>query len=126
SAEKTETSPIVEVLKPVAKRSEKNRRKERWPKDPALEQEVIEPAEVRDNHRALDGRPLLLAGASNSDMNSPCLVFRKTVNLVSNICQSAIYPYLTGRRGRGRRLCLSDSWDGRTFSDVFLVGFDPV
>ena len=64
SAEKTEASPIVEVLKPVAKRSEKNRRKERWPKDSALEQEVIEPAEVRDNHRALEGRPLLLAGAS--------------------------------------------------------------
>jgi transposase len=42
----------VEGLKPVAKRSDKNQRRERWPKDLAVEQEVIEPAEVRDNPEA--------------------------------------------------------------------------
>ena len=52
SAEKAEASPIVEGLKPVAKRSDKNQRRERWPKDLAVEQEVIEPVEVRDNPEA--------------------------------------------------------------------------
>lgn len=52
SAEKAEATPSVESLKPVAKRSEKNQRRERWPKDLAVEQEVIEPAEVRDNPEA--------------------------------------------------------------------------
>src|SRR5271170_3789754 len=45
SAEKAEASPNVGALKPVAKRSNKNQRRERWPKDLAVEQEVIEPAE---------------------------------------------------------------------------------
>src|SRR3984893_908052 len=52
SAEKAEASPSVEGLKPVAKRSDKNQRRERWPKDLAVEQEVIEPAEVRENPEA--------------------------------------------------------------------------
>ena len=52
SAEKAEASPSVESLKPVAKRSDKNQRRERWPKDLAVEQEVIEPAEVRENPEA--------------------------------------------------------------------------
>src|SRR5271166_1369381 len=41
SAEKAEASPNVAALKPVAKRSDKNQRRERWPKDLAIEQEVI-------------------------------------------------------------------------------------
>ena len=52
SAEKAEASPSVESLKPVAKRSEKNQRRERWPKDLAVQQEVIEPEEVRENPEA--------------------------------------------------------------------------
>jgi transposase len=52
SAEKAEASPIVEGLKPVAKRSDKNQRRERWPKDLAVEQEIIEPTEVRENPEA--------------------------------------------------------------------------
>jgi transposase len=52
SAEKAEASPSVEGLKPVAKRTDKNQRRERWPKDLAVEQEVIEPAEVRENPEA--------------------------------------------------------------------------
>ena len=52
SAEKAEASPNVGALKPVAKRSDKNQRRERWPKDLAVEQEVIEPAEVRENPAA--------------------------------------------------------------------------
>jgi transposase len=52
SAEKAEASPIVEVVKPVAKRSEKSQRRERWPKELPVEQEVIEPGEVRDNPQA--------------------------------------------------------------------------
>ena len=52
SAEKAEASPSVESLKPVARGSNKNQRRERWPKDLAVEQEVIEPAEVRENPEA--------------------------------------------------------------------------
>jgi transposase len=52
SAEKAEASPSVKILKSVPKRSDKNQRRERWPKDLAVEQEVIEPAEVRDNPEA--------------------------------------------------------------------------
>jgi hypothetical protein len=52
SAEKAEASPSVEAFKPAAKRSDKNQRKERWPKDLAIEQEIIEPAEVRKNPEA--------------------------------------------------------------------------
>jgi uncharacterized protein with PIN domain len=52
SAEKAEAAPIVKVLKPVAKRPDNSRRRERWPKELALEQEVIEPEEVRDNPEA--------------------------------------------------------------------------
>ena len=52
SAEKAEASPIVEGLKPVAKRSDKTQRRERWPKDLAVEQEIIEPTEVRENPEA--------------------------------------------------------------------------
>src|SRR5271165_3928197 len=44
--------PSVKGLKPVAKRSNKHQRRERWPKDLAVEQEVIEPAEVRENPEA--------------------------------------------------------------------------
>jgi transposase len=52
SAEKAEASPIVEILKPVAKRLDKKERKERWPQDLAVEQEVIEPEEVKENRAA--------------------------------------------------------------------------
>ena len=52
SAEKAEAPSIVEILKPVANRPDKNRRRERWPQELAVEQEVIEPEEVRDNPEA--------------------------------------------------------------------------
>ena len=52
SAEKAEASPNLGTSKPVAKRAEKNQRRERWPKDLAVQQEVIEPAEVRENPEA--------------------------------------------------------------------------
>ena len=49
SAEKAEAAPIVEVLKSVTKRPDNHQRRERWPKELAVEQEVIEPEEVRAN-----------------------------------------------------------------------------
>jgi transposase len=52
SAEKAEASPIVESSKSAAKRAERNQRRERWPKDLAVEQEIIEPTEVRENPEA--------------------------------------------------------------------------
>ena len=52
SAEKAEASPIVESAKSAAKRAEKKQRQERWPKDLAVEQEIIEPTEVRENPEA--------------------------------------------------------------------------
>jgi transposase len=52
SAEKAEATPNVEALKPVARASAKKQRRERWPKDLSVEQEVIEPAEVKDNPEA--------------------------------------------------------------------------
>ena len=52
SAEKAEASPIVEVLRPVTKRPDKQQRRERWPKELAVEQEVIEPEAVRANPEA--------------------------------------------------------------------------
>jgi transposase len=52
SAEKAEASPSVESSKSAAKRAEKNQRRERWPKDLAVEQEIIEPTEVRENPEA--------------------------------------------------------------------------
>ena len=52
SAEKAEATPILEALKPVARASAKKQRRERWPEDLPIEQEVIEPAEVRDNPEA--------------------------------------------------------------------------
>jgi transposase len=52
SAEKAEASPIVESSKSAAKRAEKKQRRERWPKDLAVEQEIIEPTEVRENPAA--------------------------------------------------------------------------
>jgi transposase len=52
SAEKAEAAPIVEVLKSVVKGSDHHQRRERWPKELALEQEVIEPEEVKANPQA--------------------------------------------------------------------------
>ena len=52
SAEKAEATPSVEAFKPIAKRSSKKQRRERWPKDLPVEQEVVEPAEVRANPEA--------------------------------------------------------------------------
>ena len=52
SAEKAEASPIVESAKSAAKRAEKKQPRERWPKDLAVEQEIIEPTEVRENPEA--------------------------------------------------------------------------
>ena len=43
SAEKAEATPSIEVFKPVAKRPSKKQRRERWPKDLAVEQEVTSP-----------------------------------------------------------------------------------
>src|SRR5260370_5751121 len=51
-AEKAEATPNLEALKPLARASAKKQRRERWPKDLPVEQEVIEPAEVRDNPEA--------------------------------------------------------------------------
>jgi transposase len=52
SAEKAEASPIVESSKPAVRRAEKNQRREHWPQELAVEQEVIEPEEVKDNPEA--------------------------------------------------------------------------
>jgi transposase len=52
SAEKAEATPNVEILKPVARASAKKQRRERWPQELAVEQEVVEPAEVRENPEA--------------------------------------------------------------------------
>ena len=52
SAEKAEASPILETLKPAAKRAEKKQRRERWSEELAVEQEVIGPQEVKDNPEA--------------------------------------------------------------------------
>src|SRR6266478_3951566 len=52
SAEKAEATPNVAALKPLARASAKKQRRERWPKDLAVEQEVVEPAEVKDNPEA--------------------------------------------------------------------------
>src|ERR1700748_2971828 len=49
---KAEATPSGEAFKPLAKRSDKKQRRERWPKDLTVEQEVIEPAEVRANPAA--------------------------------------------------------------------------
>ena len=50
SAEKAEATPNVEALKPVARAFAKKQRRVRWPKDLAIEQEVVEPAEVSLGH----------------------------------------------------------------------------
>jgi len=52
SAEKAEAGPIVEVLKPVVKRADKAQRRERLPENLAVEREIIDPQEVRDNPKA--------------------------------------------------------------------------
>ena len=52
SAEKAEASPLVEALRPVVKRPDKKQRRERWPEDLAVEQEVIEPEEVKEDRDA--------------------------------------------------------------------------
>jgi transposase len=52
SAEKAEATPSDDASKPITKRSNKKQRRERWSKDLAVEQEVIEPAEVRANPEA--------------------------------------------------------------------------
>ena len=52
STEKVEASPIVENLKPVAKHASNNQRRERWPEELEVEQEVIEPQEVKENPEA--------------------------------------------------------------------------
>jgi transposase len=52
SAEKAEATSNVEALKPVARASAKKQRRERWPEDLAVEQEVIEPTEVRESPAA--------------------------------------------------------------------------
>ena len=49
STEKVEASPIVENLKPASKRVGHNQRRERWPEELEVEQEVIEPEEVKEN-----------------------------------------------------------------------------
>ena len=52
SAEKAEAAPIVEILKPLGKSPDKHQRRERWPQELAVEQEVIEPEEVRADPQA--------------------------------------------------------------------------
>lgn len=52
SAEKAEATPIVAVVQAAAKRADKPPRRERWPQELVVEQEVIEPEEVRANPEA--------------------------------------------------------------------------
>ena len=52
SAEKAEATPIVENLQPATKCANNHPRRERWPEDLEVEQEVIEPGEVRENPEA--------------------------------------------------------------------------
>jgi transposase len=52
STEKVEASPIVENLKPPAKHAGNNQHRERWPEELEIEQEVIEPEEVKENPEA--------------------------------------------------------------------------
>jgi transposase len=52
SAEKAEATPTLEAPKAGVKAREKKTQGERWPKELAVEQEVIEPEEVRDNPEA--------------------------------------------------------------------------
>jgi transposase len=52
SAEKAEATPTPEASKAVVKAREKKSKRERWPKELAVEQEVIEPEEVRANPEA--------------------------------------------------------------------------
>ena len=52
SAEKSEDTPKIEALKPVARASAEKQRRGRWPKNLAVQREVIEPAEVRANPEA--------------------------------------------------------------------------
>jgi transposase len=52
STEKVEATPIVENLKPAAKRAGNNQRRERWPEELEVEQEVIEPEEIKENPEA--------------------------------------------------------------------------
>ena len=52
SAEKAEATPCVEAFKRFAKRSDNKQRSERWPKELPVEQEVVEPAEVREHPEA--------------------------------------------------------------------------
>jgi transposase len=46
---KAEATPNGEAFQPATKRSDKKQRRERWPKDLAVEQEVLEPEEVKAN-----------------------------------------------------------------------------
>jgi transposase len=52
STEKVEASPIVESSKAAPRRSGNNPRRERWPQELEVQQEVIEPQEVKDNPEA--------------------------------------------------------------------------
>jgi len=52
SAEKAEASPIVETLRVAGKGPDKKQRRERWPEELAVEQEVIEPEEVKKDPEA--------------------------------------------------------------------------
>jgi transposase len=52
SAEKAEATPTLEAAKPSVKAWEKKPPRERWPEDLAVEQEVIEPEEVKENREA--------------------------------------------------------------------------
>jgi transposase len=53
STEKVEATPIiVENLKPAAKRADNKQRRERWPEELEVEQEIIEPQEVKENPEA--------------------------------------------------------------------------
>jgi cell division protein FtsB len=55
SAEKAKATPNVEALKSAPRASINKQRRERWPEDLAIEQEVIEPVEVK---RQSGGIPL--------------------------------------------------------------------
>jgi transposase len=52
STEKVEATLIVENLKPAARRADNSQHRERWPEELEVEQEVIEPAEVKKNPEA--------------------------------------------------------------------------
>jgi len=107
SAEKAEAAPIVEVLKSVTKRPDNHQRRERWPKELAVEQEVIEPEEVRANPEAfrcigeevtemLDYRPAQFFRRRSSGASSYAnrkSNFLPSLLLCQRVCSNVVLPH---------------------------------